>query len=44
MFDHRAARTCTWVSYGEPVAAELPFDPAVAWCRLEFAVTRIVVP
>ena len=22
----------------------LPFDPAVAWCRLEFAVTRIVVP
>jgi hypothetical protein len=43
MFDHPAAATCTWESH-DPVAAEqLPLDPPVSLCRLEFAVTKIVV-
>jgi hypothetical protein len=44
MFDHPAATTCRWHRY-EPVTALSPLlDPAVGACRLEFAVTRIVVP
>jgi hypothetical protein len=43
-FDHPAASTCEWVSVGEPSPSELPLDPAVGRCRLEFAITRIVVP
>ena len=44
MFDHPAAETCSWDSHDPLPAAALPLDPAVGKCRLEFAVTRIVVP
>ena len=41
MFDHPAARTCTWESNDPVPSSALPLDPPVAKCRLEFAVTRI---
>lgn len=44
MFDHPAAQTCHWESYDENPEVARPLDPAVGECRLEFAVTRIVVP
>jgi hypothetical protein len=44
MFDHPAAKGCRWDSQDPPPAATLPLDPAVGACRLEFAVTRVVVP
>lgn len=44
MFDHPAAQTCRWDSHDERAEVVLPLDPAVGTCRLQFAVTRIVVP
>jgi hypothetical protein len=44
MFEHPAAQTCRWDSHDPLPAAALPLDPAVGACRLEFAVTRVVVP
>jgi hypothetical protein len=44
MFDHPAAGTCRWESHDPLPATALPLDPPVGRCRLEFAVTRIVVP
>jgi hypothetical protein len=43
MFDHPAAATCEWQS-DNPTAGDLPLDPAVATCRLQFGVTNVVVP
>lgn len=44
MYDHPQALRCHWDSHDPVPADRLPFDPAVGVCRLEFAVTRIVVP
>ena len=44
MFDHPDAQTCRWDSHDERAEVVLPLDPAVGTCRLQFAVTRIVVP
>jgi hypothetical protein len=44
MFDHPAAQACRWDSHDENPDVARPLDPAVGTCRLEFAVTRIVVP
>ena len=44
MFDHPAAQTCRVVSNDDPAEVVPSLDSVVQECRLEFAVTRIVIP